>query len=105
MRLVTFKTSLSPLPVMLYYWSLQGDTSVVTLIILYFGVNVCAVCTLCITATHPALSQQNAMIINIFAVLPSMQLRSSKRVSDFVFSSFIINYSFLKTSFKNQRMT
>ena len=42
-RLVTFKISLSPVPVMLYYWSLQGDTSVVILIVLYFGVE-CLCC-------------------------------------------------------------
>ena len=41
------------------------------------------------------------MIMNSFAVFPTMQLRGSKRVSDFVFSCFIINYSYFKTSFKN----
>ena len=39
------------------------------------------------------------MIINSFALLPTMQLRSSKRVSDLLLSCFIINYSFFKTSF------
>ena len=34
-----------------------------------------------------------------------MQLRGSKRASDLVFSCFIINYSYFKTSLKNRRMT
>ena len=43
-RLGTCKTSLSP-PVILYYWSLQGDTSV--MVVLCIGVEYFAVCTLC----------------------------------------------------------
>ena len=43
MRLGPFKSGLSH-PVNLYYCSGLGDTSVVVLIVLCFGVNFCAVC-------------------------------------------------------------
>ena len=46
-RLGTCKIDLS-LSVILYYWSFQGDTSVVVLFVLFLGVFLCAVCALCI---------------------------------------------------------
>ena len=43
-RLGTCKTSLNP-PVIIYFGSLQGDFSVVILIVLCLGVDECVVCT------------------------------------------------------------
>ena len=47
-RLGACKTGLSP-PVILYYWSFQGDTSVAVLIVLCFGVEfLCCLSIMCV---------------------------------------------------------